>query len=200
MFDVVVIAASRGGRPIIERILALLPADFPTPVVISTHMSQQVPSLLPLLLSRRSICPVRPVEHGKPPCPGVIYVSVPGHHTRIASDGQLLLDQAPKVHFARPCADILFESAAATFGHRTLGVILTGELSDGARGAVAVTRAGGVVLAQAPGTCEASSMPRAAIECDAVHLVLPPDGIATALNALVRAPGVRRILGLGAVA
>jgi two-component system chemotaxis response regulator CheB len=99
------------------------------------------------------------------------------------------------VSFARPSADTLLRSAAAAFGVRTLGIILTGGLEDGARGAEVVIAKGGVMLAQDPLSCAAAGMPRAAIARGAIDLILPPNAIATAIAALVVPPGIRNILG-----
>ena len=51
---------------------------------------------------------------------------------------------------SKPSIDLLFTSAAGTFGERLIAVILTGTGSDGAAGAHAVKKAGGTVVIQDP--------------------------------------------------
>jgi two-component system chemotaxis response regulator CheB len=202
-FDVVVVASSLGGRAALERVLAPLPADFPAPVLVVQHLSDRGPSLLPALLARRVHLAVRPALAGERLRAGTVYVAPPGRHLVVARDcrsggeAEVGLCDGPRVSFARPAADRLFASAAEAFGARTLGVVLTGRLFDGAAGAAAIRAAGGVVLAQDPATCEAPDMPRAAIRRRVVDLVLPPGALGAALIGLVMVPGVPALLGLG---
>jgi two-component system chemotaxis response regulator CheB len=198
-FDVVVMTASQGGRAVLERILAVIPCDFPAPIIVSTHMYEHTASLLPSLLSKHAKCPVKSIENGEVLLPGIVYVAVPGRHA-IVSGGQLLLSDTPRVNFTRPSADVLLQSASDAFGARTLGIILTGNLDDGARGAEAVMQAGGVMLAQELASCEAPSMPRAAMQRNAIHMALRPEAIAIAIMALVPLPGIRRIMGFSQAA
>lgn len=196
-FDLVVVAASLGGREVLEQLLARLPADFPAPVLVVQHVGDHGPSHLPELLARRTGRRVRHAAAGERPRAGVVYVAPPGHHLAFDADGRCALRDGPRVNFARPAADVLFESAAAAFGARTLGVVLTGRLCDGAAGAEAIRRAGGVVLVQEPASCRAPDMPLAVLQRGAAHLALPPAGLASALASLA-VPGVPALCGLGA--
>jgi chemotaxis response regulator CheB len=54
-----------------------------------------------------------------------------------------------------------------------VAIVLSGSGSDGALGAKAVRDAGGLVLVQDPEEAAHGSMPRAAIEAEAAHLILP---------------------------
>ena len=197
-FDIVVMAASLGGREVLESVLARLPADFATPIVLVQHAGQHAPRLLPLLLARRTSLEVRYAVHGEALARGVVHVAPPGTHAVVSRARALRLSDGPRVSYARPSADRLFGSAALAFGARTLGVVLTGKLFDGAAGASAIRRAGGVVLAQDPGSCLAPDMPQAAIDRGAVHLTLPPEGLGFAIAALVSSPCLSAVLGLGA--
>ena len=85
-----------------------------------------------------------------------------------------------RVRFFRPSGDWLFESASASFGARTVAIVLSGAQDDGARGAVAVRNAGGIVIVQDPATCDYPEMPSAAITTGAVRHVLAPKRSPTA--------------------
>lgn len=193
----VVVAASLGGREVLEQLLAPLPADFPAPVLVVQHVGDRA-SHLPELLALRTQRPVRHAVTGERPRAGVVYVAPPGRHLAVDANGRCALREGHRVSFARPAADVLFRSAAAAFGARTLGVVLTGRLSDGAAGAEAIRQAGGVVLVQEPATCRAPDMPLAALRRGAAHLALPPAVLASALVGLVAVPGVPALFGLGA--
>jgi two-component system chemotaxis response regulator CheB len=197
-FDAVGIGASLGGRAVLEEILAPLPADFPVPVLVVQHLHPRAPGYLPTLLGRRTRLTVKHAESGEELRAATVYVAPPGQHLLVTPEGRCLLSDDPLVCHARPAADPLFTSAAKAFGARTLGVVLTGRLRDGATGAVAIRRAGGVVLAQEPASCRAPEMPAAALSRGAVHVTLPPAAIAAALVGLVAVPGVRALFGLDA--
>jgi two-component system chemotaxis response regulator CheB len=73
-----------------------------------------------------------------------------------------LSTEAPLRH-ARPSIDVLFESAAESYGERLVGVVLTGTGRDGAAGLSRIARRGGFTIVQDPATCERPEMPEAAI-------------------------------------
>jgi two-component system chemotaxis response regulator CheB len=194
--DVVVVAASLGGRDALERILARLPAEFPAPIVVAHHLAPDSPGYLPRLLRRCARLGVKHAEPDERLAGGTVYIAPATRHLRVTRDGRCALAQGPRVSFACPAADVLFPSAAEAFGARTLGVVLSGRLHDGAAGAVAIRRVGGVVLAQEPVSCRAASMPRAAMRLSAVDVALPPEGLADALVSLVMVPGTLSLFGL----
>jgi two-component system chemotaxis response regulator CheB len=194
-FDLVVIAASLGGRAALTEVLAPLDGDFPIPILIVQHVGARY-SALPELIGRHLRLVVRHPAAGERPHAGTVYVAPPDRHLLVAPDGSFRLSGAPPVHFTRPAADPLFASAAQAVGARALGVVLTGCLADGAAGAVAIREAGGVVLAQAPETCRAPDMPLAVIRARAADFVLPPAALGTALVSLVTVPGVPALFGV----
>lgn len=195
-FDVVVIGASLGGLEALARVLAPLPSDFPVSILVAQHTDARSPFLLPELLARRTTLRVERARHGESLGSGTVHLAPPGRHLLVTPQRQCALSDRARVSYARPAVDVLFTSAAEAFGARTLGVVLTGRLSDGAKGAMAIRRAGGVVLAQDPATCRAPDMPSAAIRCGAAQLALPPAALGAALVALVAVPGVPALFGL----
>ena len=149
------------------------------------HTAPEGPNLLPQALARHTRLRVKHAEEGDVLRPGVVYVAPPDRHVLINPDETLSLSQGPKVHHTRPSAEPLFESAAAVLRDRLVAVVLTGEDGDGSGAVRAVKRAGGMVIAQDKATSAVFGMPKAAIQTGAVDVVLPLDGIAPALTALV---------------
>ena len=183
--DAVLVAASAGGLSALTELLSELPADFAAAVAVVQHIEPHHRSMLAEILGRSCPLPVRQAGDGEHFDAGVVHVAPPDHHLLVDADGSLSLTRTELVHFVRPSADLLFESAAASFGSRTIGVVLTGTGHDGALGVEAIKGRGGTVIAQDEATSEFFGMPGAAIETGAVDFVLPLDQIAEALSSLV---------------
>jgi two-component system chemotaxis response regulator CheB len=77
--------------------------------------------------------------------------------------------------------DVLFQSAAQTFGSGVLGVVMTGMGSDGREGAGWIKSRGGNILAEAEESCVVYGMPRAVVEAGLADEVVPLDGMAAAI-------------------
>lgn len=122
-------------------------------------------------------------QDGEPLRAGTVTFAPAGQHLLVGPGGRCYLSGSPPLRFVRPSADLLFASAAATCGARSIGVVLTGGGADGAIGAKLIHQAGGVVIAQDPASASAAhpSMPHAAITTGCVDLVLPLAKIPKAL-------------------
>ncbi len=184
-FDVVAVAASAGGLHALGVVLGGLPAGFPAAVLAVQHLTPGRDSQLADLLRPGCALPVAWAADGDRPRPGAVFLAPPDRHLLLAAGGTLVLSDGPPEHFTRPAADPLFRSVAAARGPRAVAVVLTGADSDGADGAAAVRAAGGVVIAQDPGSAFAPGMPAAAIAAGAASRVLPLGEIAPALVALI---------------
>jgi two-component system chemotaxis response regulator CheB len=138
-------------------------------------------------LAGRCPLPVVDAEDKEPVKEGRVYLAPPDYHL-LVDDGVLTLSLEAPVAYSRPSVDVLFESAADSYGPGLTAVVLTGSNSDGSRGVVAVRDAGGTVLAQDPDEAERGEMPRAAIATGAVHQVLPLEGLAAKLVEMDAAP------------
>ena len=158
--SVLAVGGSAGSvQPLIE-IVRGLPGDLPAAVLVTIHVGEQ--SRLPQILSRSGPLQATHVrdrevlEHGR------IYIAPPGRHL-IARDGLALLSPRPQVNRHPPAVDVMFASAAEWAAGRTVAVVLSGALDDGAVGAAIVAQAGGQVLVQDPAEAEFDSMPRSAL-------------------------------------
>jgi two-component system chemotaxis response regulator CheB len=145
--------------PLIE-VVRDLPEDLPAPVLVTTHVGEQ--TRLPQILSRSGPLPAAFATDHDVLEPARIYVAPRGRHL-IARDGRALLSLGPRVNRHRPAVDVMFASAAQWSAARTVGVVLSGALDDGAVGAALIDLAGGQVLVQDPGEAEFTGMPTAAL-------------------------------------
>jgi two-component system chemotaxis response regulator CheB len=96
--------------------------------------------------------------------------------------------RGPRENHARPAIDPLFRSAAASFGSRVIGVLLSGSLSDGTAGLRAIKRCGGLAVVQDPRDALVPSMPQSALRHVEVDHVCPTAGMPALLARLAREP------------
>jgi chemotaxis response regulator CheB len=186
---VVVVAASAGGIDALTQVLSRLPADLPAPVLVVQHLRDDRPSRLADYLARHCLLPVRLAQDGLHLDAGVVYVAMPGQHLRV-ENGRCALDLAAPVHYVRPSADVLFASAAQTYGPNVIGVVLSGTGSDGARGCQEIKANGGATIAADANTSGYFSMAKAAIEAGAIDCVLPVEQIAGRIMALAKSGAI----------
>lgn len=179
---VIVIGASTGGPAAVRTLLSGLPVKGRPAVVVVQHLPPQWTGPLATMLARHLRCEVRQATASDTVRPGVVLVAGGDRHLTFKSDGGLTLTDGPKVNGYRPSIDVTMESAAAVYGRRAVGVVLTGMGEDGARGLLAVRRAGGRTFAQAAASCVVFGMPGKAVELGAADEVDTPAGIATRLN------------------
>jgi len=106
-------------------------------------------SVLPEVLQSKASLKVKWAEDWESPLPRTVYVAPQDRTTLINTVTRcLLVSSMGKFGEKKPTDDPLFISAAQVFKNRTLAVVLSGVLSDGAAGAAMIARAGGRVLAQ----------------------------------------------------
>ena len=187
-YELIVVGTSWGGLSAVGRMLEHLPESLDLPIVIAQHRGPgSLEGALAVSLQRRIARPVREVHDKDSIERGHIHLAPPDYHLLI-EDGSFALSVDERVRHARPSIDVLFESAADTYGAGVVGVILTGANDDGADGLARIKERGGVAIAQDPETAEAREMPEAAIAATA-PTVLPLERIA---------PYIAELVGVGA--
>ncbi|HEY4670703.1 MAG TPA: chemotaxis protein CheB, partial [Gemmatimonadaceae bacterium] len=141
--------------------------------------------LLPQLLQDKTGLTVCEVEDKDALEAGKVYVAPANYHVMIER-GYLSLTTEEPVRFSRPSIDVLFDSAADTYGPDTIGVILTGANEDGSRGLANIVRRGGRALVQDPKSAEIPVMPEAALRAVPAAEKLTLDAMARRLIELSR--------------
>jgi two-component system chemotaxis response regulator CheB len=183
--ELVVIGASLGGLDALQLLLSGFPPGLPAAVAIVQHRLAGLESRLVVLLRKHSVLPVSEPEDKEPIRAGHVYLAPADYHL-LVEPGMFALSTEGPVNFARPSVDALFESAADGYGERLLGVVLTGSNEDGAAGADAIKRRGGVVLVQDPDDAFSPISPRAAIERGAVDEIVILERMASTIAAYCR--------------
>jgi two-component system, chemotaxis family, protein-glutamate methylesterase/glutaminase len=183
--DIIVIGASAGGVSALQELVKRLPGDLPAAAFVVTHLSPDTPSLLPQLLARAGALPVSAAQDGDPIRRGTVCVARPDHHL-LVEEQHVRVVRGPKENRHRPAVDTLFRSAALAHGPRVVGVVLTGALSDGTSGLLAIKERGGVAIVQDPDDADFPSMPRSALHAVAVDHTLPLTEIPAVLSRLAR--------------
>lgn len=161
----IVIGASTGGPEALTTLLqSLQPCTIPVPIFIVLHMPADFSTMVAAYLERMSGRPTSTAIHGFAPIPGHIYIAPAGRHLRLhgrASRAVMHLDDGDSENFCKPAVDVLFRSAAASFGSSLLAIVLTGTGQDGLDGSRAIVEAGGNVIVQDQATSAAWGMPGA---------------------------------------
>lgn len=186
-YDLIVIGTSAGGVEALQVIIRGLPKDLEAAVLVVIHSSPDGPYLLPEILGGTSELAIAKVEDRASIAMGSVYIARPDHHLLVDANC-IRLSKGPKENRSRPAIDPLFRTAAAAYGNRVIGVILTGMLDDGTAGLAAVKERGGTTVVQDPTDALYPSMPRSALQYVGADHVVPLAQIAALLTRLVRQP------------
>lgn len=178
--DLVAMVASTGGPGALSRILGALPKDFPVPIALVQHFGAPFIAGFAHWLGTVSALPVSLAGDHDRLIQGHVHIAPGDAHLTVA-DGHLRLDYGPPMQGQRPSGDVLFESVAANYGNRAIGVLLTGMGEDGARGLEVLRNTGAHTIAEAKSTAVIWGMPGAAVARGAVTEEQPVDCIAQRL-------------------
>jgi two-component system, chemotaxis family, protein-glutamate methylesterase/glutaminase len=182
---IVVVGASAGGVEALTTLAAGLPADLDAAVCVVLHLPASAESRLAEILSRAGPLPAVQARGGESLTPGQIYVAPPDRHLTVRG-GHVLASRGAHENGVRPSIDVLFRSAALTYGRHTVAVVLSGARDDGVAGASAVGARGGCVVVQSPDDALFPSMPAATVSRDHPDRVLPLDEVAAAVTHAVQ--------------
>lgn len=162
---VVVIGGSSGGVVAVRHLLASVNVAVPVVVVIHVTSSDGSSDVMERGISGALDLPVHTAMDKMPLEAGHVYLCPADYHVLVERSNTLALSIEGKVNYCRPAIDVLFQSAADSFGSEVLGLLLTGSNCDGAYGSLRISARGGVVGVQDPAQSEAAEMPAAAIAC-----------------------------------
>ena len=169
---IVAIGARTGGTEAIATVIKEFDTDIPGVVVVQ-HMPPGFTEMYANRLNEQCRVRVKEAKTGDIVIPGQVLIAPGGdaHMRIIKKDGvyQVVNRTGPKVNGHCPSVDVLFESVAGMAGAKALGIILTGMGGDGAKGLLAMRKAGARTIGQDESTCIVYGMPKVAYDIGAVE-------------------------------
>ena len=178
---IVAIGASTGGTEAIFSVVKNFGPDIPG-VVIVQHMPPGFTEMYAKRLDNQCRVRVKEACTGDRVLRGQVLIAPGGdRHMRLVKVNgvyQVECRPGPKVNGHCPSVDELFYSVANTAGSRALGIILTGMGGDGAKGLLAMRKAGAETIGQDESTCVVYGMPKVAYDIGAVKHQVRLDDIA----------------------
>ena len=190
-YEIVVIGMSWGGLAAARSITEHLPSDYDLPTVVVQHRHKNSDAMLARFLQDHTHLRVCEPDDKQPIEAGRLYIA-PANYHMFVEPGFFSLSLDEPVRYSRPSIDVALTSAATAFGHRAVGVVLTGANADGAEGLRRIADAGGLTVVQDPATAEVRTMPDAALEAVPTARVLPLDRIGDFLGTLPTGHGTAR--------
>jgi chemotaxis response regulator CheB len=182
--NIIVIGGSAGSLNALPELLSLLPGDLDAATFVAIHRSYtKRVDYLPTTLGRHAQLKITSAVDGGRFEPGYVYLAPPGADL-IVGPGVLHIEHRLTPRSSRS-VDVLFESAARTYGESVVGVLLSGMLHDGTEGCRQIRKHGGVTIVQDPSEAAYSSMPESAMKSMPVDYCLRIPEIAGKLQELV---------------
>ncbi|MFT3950768.1 MAG: chemotaxis response regulator protein-glutamate methylesterase [Oscillospiraceae bacterium] len=180
---VIAIGASTGGTEAIFSVLSALPPTLP-PIVVVQHIPAGFSNMFAQRLDDQTALRVKEARSGDFLERGKVLIAPGDKHLKVVKNGAFFQAECipgERVNGHCPSADVLFESVARTAGSAALGVILTGMGYDGAKGLLAMKRAGARTIGQDEATSVVYGMPKVAFDVGAVEFQVPIHGAAAAI-------------------
>lgn len=169
---IVAIGASTGGTEATSAVVRQYGTDIPG-IVCVQHMPPGFTQMYAKRLDNECRFQVKEAETGDRVLPGRMLIAPGGdrhmHLVKVGTGYQVEIKAGPKVNGHCPSVDVLFDSVAKAAGADALGIILTGMGGDGAKGLLAMRKAGARTIGQDESTCVVYGMPKVAYDLGAVE-------------------------------
>lgn len=185
-YEVLVIGASTGGPPAVLNFLKELSPTLPVPILLVQHIYPGFAPGLVEWLSAGSSLKVKLLNSSCKAAPGTVYLCENGFQMGIKPDGTINVvkdDHTDQRHC--PSVAHLFASAAANFGNKSIGIILSGMGTDGAEELKLMRDKGALTIAQDQKSSTVYGMPGEAARINAAEHILSPQQAAKFINHLL---------------
>lgn len=184
---VVVIGISTGGPQTLSEIFPNLTPPTP-PIVVVQHMPARFTGIFAQRLDRHCELTVKEAEHGDRVLNNQVLIAPGGRHISLSGHPPHVLvhiTEGTPVSGHMPSIDVLFQSAAKSFGSGAVGILMTGMGRDGVEGCKAIMAVGGDTYAQDKDSSVVYGMNKAAFQEGAIKAQITPEEI----------PAIIRLLG-----
>lgn len=182
---VVAIGASAGGHRALKSVFSKISSSKNFCFLVVQHLDASGKNLTLESLKKITDFKVQELKAGIALLPGTVYL-VPPHTTVSFKSHKVHLAGARSTTAKLAVIDHLFEAVGKEYGESSVGVVLSGEASDGAQGVRILNGRGGLTMAQQPQTADHSSMPESAIATGCIDHVLSPLEISKALESYAK--------------
>lgn len=172
---IIAIGASTGGTEALYEIIKVLPQNVPGLVVVQ-HIPPVFSRMFAERLNNQTQLWVKEGETGDEIEAGKVIIAPGDRHMLVHKVGKKLKIECAagkKINGHCPSVDVLFESVAVSIGKQSIGVILTGMGSDGAKGLLKMKEHGARTIGQDEKSSVVYGMPKAAYNMGAVEKQVP---------------------------
>lgn len=184
---IIAIGASTGGTEAIFEVLKRFKRDIPG-VVIVQHMPPKFTKMYADRLNNQCEVAVKEARTGDQVRQGQVLIA-PGDAqmklVKVNGVYQVECAGTERVNGHCPSVEVLFNSVAKVAGKNAVGVILTGMGGDGAKGLLAMRKAGAQTIGQDEASCVVYGMPKVAYDVGAVQYQVTLSAIAGKVYSLL---------------
>ena len=173
-FFTVGIGLSAGGLDALQHFFDTMPPDAGIAFIIVQHLDPTHKSILAELIAHRTKMQVIEIKNGTTILPNCVYVLPPNKELRIKKNSLELIKMSADRLKRRPI-DSFLNSLAEDQKVKAIGIILSGNGSDGSIGLMEIKSVGGMTIVQDPLTAEYSGMPEHAIAVNSADYISSPE-------------------------
>jgi two-component system, chemotaxis family, CheB/CheR fusion protein len=180
--NLVVIGASAGGLKAMKQFFSAVKDPSYTSYVVVQHLDPYKKDLALESIKRITSLPVREMENNLTLEAGVVYV-IPPHSVPYIEHDKFFVKNIHDHRQRSSVIDATFSLIGEVYAHKAIGVILSGEGSDGLQGLKVISEKGGMTIAQHLDSAEYPGMPTSAIASGIVDHVLHPENMSDEIMA-----------------
>ena len=186
----VAVGAAEGGYGSLLKIVPRLRPDTGATFLVVLYAAANHVEDFTRYLNQLSVIRVERATEGAPLCGGVCHIAAEDEYVTIDRNGGTPMLRVHPAPFSerRGAVNMLMFSAADVFGGQSIGVVLSGNGTDGKEGMGEILRVGGSGMVQDPSTCLYKEMAQAVIENSDGQEMVMGNKMAEQINMVLDAP------------
>jgi two-component system chemotaxis response regulator CheB len=175
-FPIICVGGSAGGLDAYITLLRHLPPDMGVAIIIVNHL-RTVATQLHEILPQYTKMPVTLISENLAIKPNHVFI-IPRQRDLHILDGVFCLKPISKPRGWPDVITVFLRSLTKHWHGKLIAVIVSGYDGDGAAALCGIKKAGGITIAQTPGTAKQPDMPESAIDSGCIDFILSPENIA----------------------